>query len=110
LHGATPAVPLALRGAEPTAKRHEMQSMRDAADEAPARSAAQLTPVEARQALRANGRSVAEWARHNGFPAALVYAVLGGRRKCLRGESHRIAVALGLKALPRSKNTKGNDQ
>jgi gp16 family phage-associated protein len=80
------------------------QSTRDAAEETPA------TPVEARQALRANGRSVAEWARHNGFPAALVYAVLGGQRKCLRGESHRIAVALGLKALPRSKNVQGNGQ
>lgn len=28
----------------------------------------------------------------------LVYAVIKGERKCLRGESHRIAVALGLKS------------
>lgn len=43
------------------------------------------------------GISVAEWARVQGFSTGLVYQVLEGRRKCLRGQSHRIAVALGLK-------------
>lgn len=43
------------------------------------------------------GRSVADWARENDFPQGLVYAVLSGRSKALRGESHRIAVKLGLK-------------
>ena len=43
------------------------------------------------------GISVAEWARTRGFSTGLVYAVLDGQRKCLRGQSHRIAIALGLK-------------
>jgi gp16 family phage-associated protein len=43
------------------------------------------------------GRSVADWARENNFHQDLVYAVLNGRSKGLRGESHRIAVRLGLK-------------
>lgn len=45
-----------------------------------------------------HGVCVADWAAQHGFSAALVYAVMKGKRKCLRGESHRIAVALGLKA------------
>lgn len=44
-----------------------------------------------------SGISVAEWARARGFSTSLVYQVLEGRRKCLRGQSHRIAVALGIK-------------
>lgn len=52
---------------------------------------------EARRMLRDHGLSVVDWAHERGFAVALVYAVLSGRRKCLRGESHRIAVALGLK-------------
>jgi gp16 family phage-associated protein len=44
-----------------------------------------------------SGISIAEWARAEGFSAALVYQVIEGKRKCLRGQSHRIAVALGLK-------------
>jgi gp16 family phage-associated protein len=43
------------------------------------------------------GISVAEWARTRGFSTGLVYQVLEGNRKCMRGQSHRIAVALGLK-------------
>lgn len=44
-----------------------------------------------------SGVSVAEWARVNGFSSALVYQVLEGNRKCLRGQSHQIAIALGIK-------------
>jgi gp16 family phage-associated protein len=44
-----------------------------------------------------SGISVAEWARARGFSTSLVYQVLEGRRKCLRGQSHQIAVALGIK-------------
>ncbi|MDP3777551.1 MAG: DNA-binding protein [Methylotenera sp.] len=43
------------------------------------------------------GVSVAEWARVNGFSTTLVYQVLDGKRKCLRGQSHQIALALGIK-------------
>lgn len=47
--------------------------------------------------FEASGISVAEWARDKGFSTGLVYQVLEGNRKCLRGQSHRIALALGLK-------------
>lgn len=45
-----------------------------------------------------SGISIAEWARAEGFSAALVYQVIEGKRKCTRGQSHRIAVSLGLKS------------
>lgn len=43
------------------------------------------------------GVSIADWARANGFSPALVYQILAGRKRCARGQSHQIAVALGLK-------------
>lgn len=54
-------------------------------------------PCDVRKMIEGSGVSISEWARENGFAAGLVYAVLKGRRKCLRGQSYRIAVALGLK-------------
>lgn len=51
----------------------------------------------ARSVFEESGIPVAEWARANGFSTGLVYQVLEGKRKCLRGQSHQIAVALGLK-------------
>jgi gp16 family phage-associated protein len=47
--------------------------------------------------LRAGGLSANEWAKQHGFEPTLVYSVLSGNRKCLRGKSHEIAKALGLK-------------
>lgn len=44
-----------------------------------------------------NGLSVSGWAKRHGFSQALVYQILSGKRRPVRGESHRIAVALGLK-------------
>lgn len=51
----------------------------------------------ARDRFHRSGKSVVAWARENGFTVNLVYEVLNGRRKCLRGQSHRIAVKLGIK-------------
>lgn len=51
----------------------------------------------ARSYFEDSGIPVAEWARARGFSSGLVYQVLDGKRKCLRGQSHQIAVALGLK-------------
>jgi gp16 family phage-associated protein len=64
------------------------------------RSHVSRTPDEVRQWFSDHGLAVSDWALQNHFNPALVYAVLHGRRKCLRGQSHRIAVALGLKAPP----------
>ena len=43
------------------------------------------------------GLSISGWAKARGFSQALVYQVLNGERKAVRGESHRIAVELGIK-------------
>jgi len=56
------------------------------------------TAHEARQWLAYHGMSVAQWARQHGFCARLVGQVLAGQKKGLRGQSHDIAVLLGMKA------------
>lgn len=55
------------------------------------------TLAEARADFVARGLCISAWARANGFSANLVFDILGGRKKCLRGQSHRIAVRLGIK-------------
>ena len=55
------------------------------------------TTDEFKRELANNGVSISEWAKRHGFSVALVYQVLTGQRKTIRGESHRIAVAAGLK-------------
>lgn len=52
----------------------------------------------ARDRFQASGTSISDWARARGFSISLVQSVLAGKRACLRGESHAIAVALGIKA------------
>lgn len=52
---------------------------------------------QVRQEFLEEGMSVADWARTHSFSLPLVYAVLKGRNHATRGESHKIAVALGLK-------------
>ena len=63
----------------------------------PAPTAAERTPEEARAWLDYQGITVAQWARENGMHDSLVREVLAGRKKCLRGMSHNIAVLLGMK-------------
>lgn len=52
------------------------------------------------------GLTVTTWARENQFPRELVYAVMSGRAKARRGQSHAIAVRLGLIKLPLSEPEK----
>lgn len=56
------------------------------------------TREQVRKYLRANGITVTEWSRKHGFDRYTVTDLLRGKRKGLWGESHRAAVALGLKA------------
>jgi len=56
--------------------------------------------AEIKQSFAENGTSIAAWSVRHRFNPALVYAVLRQERKCLRGQSHEIAIALGLKAAP----------
>lgn len=58
--------------------------------------------VQARTGFFDRGESVAEWARKHGFRANAVYQVLNGHAMPSRGNAHRIAVALGIKAVPGS--------
>ncbi|MPS96251.1 DNA-binding protein [Comamonas sp.] len=55
------------------------------------------TPAEARAWLEYQGITIAQWARENKKSDSLVREVLAGNKKCLRGESHNIAVLLGMK-------------
>ena len=43
------------------------------------------------------GVSISAWARAHGYSKQLVYQVLSGRKRCVRGQCHEIAVRLGLK-------------
>jgi len=67
------------------------------------------TADEARQWLAYHGVSVAQWARQHGFSRELVYQVLAGKKLGVRGQSHDIAVLLGMKAgaLRRALNESG---
>lgn len=61
--------------------------------------ASKETPAEKlKRKFESEGRTFAEWARENGFPAVEVYKVLNGAIKGRRGRGHQIAVKLGLKA------------
>lgn len=55
------------------------------------------TLAEARADFHRSGKSVTTWAKEHGFSVALTYMVLAGKRRGLRGQSHRIAVLLGVK-------------
>ena len=60
------------------------------------------TRAQAKAELANLGQSITSWSLANGYPANLVFAILhdnpaSPKYKCLRGHSHNIAVALGLK-------------
>lgn len=61
------------------------------------RSVPSRTAPELREEFERLGLSIAEWARTRGFSPPLVYQILAGRKRCARGKSHEIALALGLK-------------
>ena len=52
---------------------------------------------EVRAELVRAGINVTEWAKTHGVARMTVVDVLRGRRQGLRGEAHKVAVALGLK-------------
>lgn len=68
---------------------------------------APLTLEQAKAWFYANGESVSDWAKAHGFRREIVYAVLAGRTRGYRGEAHRVAVALGLKAPPSAQTAPG---
>ena len=56
------------------------------------------TADEIRREFAVRGIAVSEWALANHVSAPLTYQVLAGKKRCLRGQSHDIAVLLGMKA------------
>jgi gp16 family phage-associated protein len=61
---------------------------------------ASITDVRAdeiRREFARQGVSISSWARAHGYSSQLVYQVLAGRKRCVRGQCHQIAVRLGLK-------------
>ena len=52
---------------------------------------------QAKAWFRAEGISVRAWAKSQGFGSGEVYALLNGRTRGYRGNSHRVAVALQVK-------------
>ncbi|MFJ4143020.1 DNA-binding protein [Pseudomonas sp. NPDC089734] len=55
------------------------------------------TAAQAKAWLDQQGKSVQEFARENNIDPATTYQVLAGRKKGRRGESHKVAVLLGMK-------------
>lgn len=55
------------------------------------------TLAEARADFHCSGKTVISWAKEKGFSINLTYMVLAGKRPALRGQSHCIAVQLGIK-------------
>ncbi|MEG0051664.1 MAG: DNA-binding protein [Comamonas sp.] len=60
------------------------------------------TRAEVREEFASRGWSISGWAKQHGYSPVLVSDILNDnettpKRKCLRGESHNIAVALGIK-------------
>jgi gp16 family phage-associated protein len=56
------------------------------------------TPEEVMREFEERGQSIADWSRRNGLSVFTVYRVLKKTSAAKRGESHRAAVLLGLKA------------
>ena len=64
------------------------------------------TAEQAKAWLERQGKSVQEFARENSVDPATTYQILSGRKKGRRGESHKVAVLLGMKIgiIPRDPN------
>lgn len=63
------------------------------------------TTEEAARWFADRGITISEWALERNFNPSLVYQVLAGTRKAVRGDSFKIAVALGLKSMPADKDS-----
>lgn len=57
-----------------------------------------MTPNTFKANLRAQGKTIRQWADEHGFPQRAVYRVLNGLDKANFGRAHDIAVAAGIKA------------
>ena len=60
------------------------------------------TPEQAAEWLVANGISIVDFARQLGVSRYTIHDILRGKRVGRRGQAHKAAVALGIKANPKS--------
>ncbi len=56
-----------------------------------------FSTTEVKASFKEHGVSISTWAQAHAFDPRLVYAVLAGKNRSSRGQSHKIALALGLK-------------
>lgn len=56
-----------------------------------------MTPDQVRQKLRAQGKTLTDFAEEHGYRRDAVYRVMSGKDKAWYGRAHEIAVKLGLK-------------
>lgn len=63
-----------------------------------------LKPEQVKAKLKAEGKTISQWAEEHGFKRNRVYRVLNGFDKCHYGLAHEIAVALGLKIEPEERD------
>lgn len=61
-----------------------------------------MTPQKFKETLRQQGITITQWAESHGFPREAVYRVLNGVDKATFGRAHNIAVAAGIKQLPKT--------
>jgi gp16 family phage-associated protein len=55
------------------------------------------SPASVKKDFKRKGISISGWAIKNGFSPQLVHMILAGKRTPTRGQSHNIAVRLGIK-------------
>jgi gp16 family phage-associated protein len=65
------------------------------------RKTAVRTAAQARRWIEANGITIEKWSAQQGLSKFAVIDLLRGRRKGLRGDGHRAAIALGMKLDPK---------
>lgn len=56
-----------------------------------------MTPEQVKNRFQQRGITITQWALDNGYSREAVYRVLNGITKAKYGQSHEIAVKLGLK-------------
>jgi len=56
-----------------------------------------MTPEQVKAKFRAQGKTLTDWAKENGYSRNAVYRVLNGFDRGHYGKAHDIAVKLGLK-------------
>ncbi|GMV55368.1 MAG: hypothetical protein AMXMBFR6_11730 [Betaproteobacteria bacterium] len=58
-----------------------------------------MTPEDFKRSLRAQGKTIRQWAEENNFDPTGVYRLLRGQDRGNYGQAHEIAVAAGIKPL-----------